>query len=497
MPHLTSGRERLAAAPAAAVAIWAAWAAVAAAGDSRAVTGHILVGAAPSASYTVVVNGDGASAVQVHSDTAGILSFDVDDSDLPPGAVSVQIAAGTAPVISMLRVRDITPTSATVTWTTDRPATAQVAYGIPPDLGLLSPLDGTLSTSHSLELGGLAPGTAYRVRALSMSSDGLPATPVEHDFQTLPLAPTGPPTIGGVASRPLTAFFALVTWETDRPATSQVRYGTRGRLDLWTPVDTTRVVSHAVVVGPVIPEVEYGFVALSACGEDTAACDLGHFETPGFLSIQSDAKSPSITRSGAESVVDTSAVVHWATDRPCTTWVEYGRGATLDLARPGNVVSGAVYETLLAGLEPNAVYRYRICALDASGGFAASDPDSFRTAPRRKDEQPGLPEQGAETGAPEDHGAEASLSLSVSPNPVVSDAVVSFTVPQGGHVRVSVFSPAGRLLRVLRDAVMPPGRHVLPWDLTADDGRRVPSGVYLCAVEARGSVATGKLIALR
>ena len=343
MPHLTSGRERRAAALAAAAAIWGAWAAGASGEDGRSVTTHILVGAAPSSSYTVVVNGDASSPVHAQSDSAGILVFEIDDADLPPGAVSVLVANGTAPVITMLRVRDVTPTTATVTWVTDRAATAQVAYGTPPDLDLLSPLDGALSTSHSVELTGLAPGTAYRARALLVSADGLPAAPAEHDFETLPLAPTGPPVIGGVASRPITAFFALVTWDTDRPSTSQVRYGTKGRLDLRTPIDTTLVVTHAVIVGPVIPQVEYGLAALSACGADTAVCDLGHFETPGFISLSPDAKSPSIVRSGAESVRDTSAVVHWVTDRPCSTWVEYGEGAALGLVSGGGAVGESVY----------------------------------------------------------------------------------------------------------------------------------------------------------
>jgi len=497
MTHLTSGRERHAAALAAAVAIWGAWTAAASGEGARSVTKHILVGMAPSSSYTVVVNGDASSAVHALSDSAGVVTFAVDESALPPGGVSVTVANGTAPVITMLRVRDVTPTTATVTWLTDRPATAQVAYGMPPNLDLLTPLVGDLSTSHSVELTGLVPGTAYRVRALSVSSDGLPAAPVEHDFDTLPLAPTGPPIIGGVASRPLTALFALVTWDTDRPSTSQVRYGMKGHLDLHTPIDTTLVVSHAVIVGPVVPQVEYAFVALSACGADTAVCDVGHFETPGFLSIAADAKSPSILRSGAESVRDTCAVVHWVTDRPCSTWVEYGSGAALDLLSGGGVAGEGVYEAMLGGLDPATVYRYRICALDAAGAFSASSADSFRTMPRRKDEQPGLPEPGVETGAWDDPDAPLRLSLALSPNPAATEAVVSYSLPSAGPVKVSIYSPAGRLVRVLRDGESRPGRHALSWDLTADDGRRVPSGAYLCAVEASGNVATGKLIAIR
>ena len=202
---------------------------------------------------------------------------------------------------------------------------------------------------------GLQPGTLYLVRARSIGAEGLPAVPVASSFETLPLAATGPPTICGVSARPQSAMFVAIIWTTDRPATSQIRYGTKGVLDLATAVDTTHVRSHAVLVGPVVPQTEYSFVALSACGCDTAACDPGLFETLGFLSVVLDSKAPRVMRPTVHGVQDTCAVVQWATDRPCSTWVECGRGGFEDMCA-ASVTGDCGYEAAIEGLTPGTVY---------------------------------------------------------------------------------------------------------------------------------------------
>jgi hypothetical protein len=61
----------------------------------------------------------------------------------------------TPPVISGVSVSSITAYGATITWTTDEPATSQVSYG-PTAYGSTSPLDSTLVTSHTVSVSGLA-----------------------------------------------------------------------------------------------------------------------------------------------------------------------------------------------------------------------------------------------------------------------------------------------------------------------------------------------------
>lgn len=54
-----------------------------------------------------------------------------------------------------------------VTWTTDVASTSQVLYGATPMLGLMTAYDGTLTTSHSVQLTGLSSGTRYYLKVQS------------------------------------------------------------------------------------------------------------------------------------------------------------------------------------------------------------------------------------------------------------------------------------------------------------------------------------------
>lgn len=59
-----------------------------------------------------------------------------------------------------------------VTWTTDIPSTSQVIYGTSPQLGLQTPFNSALVTSHSVQLSGLTNGIYY-LRVQSFFLDAL------------------------------------------------------------------------------------------------------------------------------------------------------------------------------------------------------------------------------------------------------------------------------------------------------------------------------------
>ena len=76
------------------------------------------------------------------------------------------------PAITAVSTSNLTTTSATLTWQTDAPSTTQVNYGTTPAYGSSSPLDSTLTTSHSVTLTGLTPGTNYDFQLVSVSTTG-------------------------------------------------------------------------------------------------------------------------------------------------------------------------------------------------------------------------------------------------------------------------------------------------------------------------------------
>ena len=77
----------------------------------------------------------------------------------------------TAPLVfTLVTATNITSTSATISWTTDRASTSRVSYGTTSAYGSQSALDTALVTFHSVTLTGLTPGTSYNYVALSTTA---------------------------------------------------------------------------------------------------------------------------------------------------------------------------------------------------------------------------------------------------------------------------------------------------------------------------------------
>ncbi|MFZ5468750.1 MAG: S8 family peptidase [Myxococcota bacterium] len=89
-----------------------------------------------------------------------------------------------APTITQVAAGAIISNRATITWTTDEPATSRVEYGLTTAYGNATPLDANLVTSHSVELTGLAASTPYHFRVLSADGSTNLATSGDSSFTT-------------------------------------------------------------------------------------------------------------------------------------------------------------------------------------------------------------------------------------------------------------------------------------------------------------------------
>src|SRR5262249_4336318 len=78
--------------------------------------------------------------------------------------------------ISQLTTHPLTTMTQSVSWVTDEPATSHVDYGTAADSLTANVDDGTLTTAHSLTLGGLSPNTTYFYRATSTDGANNTAT---------------------------------------------------------------------------------------------------------------------------------------------------------------------------------------------------------------------------------------------------------------------------------------------------------------------------------
>lgn len=92
----------------------------------------------------------------------------------------------TAPAIMNAAVQDITANSATVTWTTDEPATSQVEFGQTSAYGVNTTKNETLLTNHQQVILGLSEGTTYHFRIKSIDGSGNTAASGDASFSTSP-----------------------------------------------------------------------------------------------------------------------------------------------------------------------------------------------------------------------------------------------------------------------------------------------------------------------
>ncbi|UCC32068.1 MAG: S8 family serine peptidase, partial [Phycisphaerales bacterium] len=122
---------------------------------------------------------DSAGVLQVSDgDTVTATYIDADDGQ---GGTNVTVTATatvdcTGPVISNVQVTDIGSENATVTFTTDEPATGTVRYGLSCGSLTESVSEPGPDTSHSLALTGLTDGTQYYFAVDAVDEQGNPST---------------------------------------------------------------------------------------------------------------------------------------------------------------------------------------------------------------------------------------------------------------------------------------------------------------------------------
>lgn len=83
------------------------------------------------------------------------------------------------------------------------------------------------------------------------------------------------------------------------------------------------------------------------------------------------------------------------------------------------------------------------------------------------------------------------------PNPFNPGTQISYELPAGSHVTLTVYNILGQKVTTLVDKEMSVGRYVAEWDGASDGGRQVSSGVYLYKLEAGDFIKTRKMLLLK
>lgn len=78
------------------------------------------------------------------------------------------------------------------------------------------------------------------------------------------------------------------------------------------------------------------------------------------------------------------------------------------------------------------------------------------------------------------------------PNPFNNGTTLSFDLPEGVSVSLTVYDALGRTVALLVTGHLPAGRYRYLWDATS-----LPSGIYLYQLKAKGFIQTHKLLVLK
>ncbi|MCD4827900.1 MAG: T9SS type A sorting domain-containing protein [Candidatus Cloacimonetes bacterium] len=100
-------------------------------------------------------------------------------------------------------------------------------------------------------------------------------------------------------------------------------------------------------------------------------------------------------------------------------------------------------------------------------------------------------DDGTVSDIPEDFG------LTATPNPFNPTTEISFSLPNSGDVRLTVFNLKGQAVTILYNEYLDSGRHYVTWDGKDRFGRPVASGVYLYRLRTNDGIVTKKMMLLQ
>lgn len=83
----------------------------------------------------------------------------------------------------------------------------------------------------------------------------------------------------------------------------------------------------------------------------------------------------------------------------------------------------------------------------------------------------------------------AELLLRVYPNPVSRLSVISYHLPESGHVMIDIYDMSGRKVATLVDGHRAKDHHMVTWN-----AMDVPPGLYFINFRANGQSVTEKII---
>ncbi|MBC8450890.1 fibronectin type III domain-containing protein, partial [bacterium] len=174
-----------------------------------------------------------------------------------------------------------------------------------------------------------------------------------------------PPEISNVAACAVSDTLALICWNTDRPATSQVEFGTTDSYGSTASAAGGLTTIHAVYISPLEPETLYHYRAVSMDAFDNTT-------KSGDYTVVTDAPHLRISNFGSSDPTTHSITVNWTTSKPADSRVVYGLDHLYGNATPLDPEFVSEHSVVVDGLQPGITYHFRAWSTDGDGQTAVS-----------------------------------------------------------------------------------------------------------------------------
>ncbi|MBM3142835.1 MAG: redoxin domain-containing protein, partial [Chloroflexi bacterium] len=145
-------------------------------------------------------------------------------------------------VVSDMSVSELSETSAVISWVTDKPTASSIEAYTEDGIFTITVTDKKQVTAHRLLVAGLTSGTNYYFKLLSEDKQAISG---EHPFSTLAEV-ISPLMISDIKVSYTTDTDATITWVTNRPATSEIRYWDPSSIERLTESSDESTTNHTI-----------------------------------------------------------------------------------------------------------------------------------------------------------------------------------------------------------------------------------------------------------
>lgn len=345
-----------------------------------------------------------------------------------------------APMISAIEAGNISASTATISWSTNEPATSVVEYGTTTALGTTASVAG-YQTGRSVVLTGLQAGTIYYYRVKSADRAGNESVSAVKSLQTgisRTYAPSGAVILAGsVAS---------------------------GTYQLLSANDGQYLTINSTGSGNPRTMDWYGVVTIAEA--------------------QGDVRRLAVSYDGKYTRNNTSQQVYLY-DWQANSWTQ------IDSRTVGGVDITVAYSTTVPTrfISSGGEIRLRVAASGPNSRACQADYMAFQieTAGAALSRRADTDEPRLMTAHPEE------LRLYQNyPNPFNPTTTITFDLPQVSHVRLTVYDMLGREIRSLLDGTVNAGRHSVLFDASG-----LASGSYIYRLEGDNGVNLKRMLLLK